>query len=149
MDINILKNLNYEENEIKIQQFCRSPLEQVRLLGGFSSVKSVRGNRIMLIVDQLIWYIPYSYKCFFVLEALFVLIFSCTKSKRSHESCSNCPRHFVLLVYNDSLGFIFNGQGCFCLLCEATRVARNFAPHIPLIPISLKMHRFWGKQRMQ
>ena len=142
MDINRLKNLNYKEDEIKIQQFCRSPLEQVLLLGGSSSVKSVRGNRIMLIVDQLIWYIPYSYKCFFVLEALFVLIFSCTKSKRSHESCSNCPRHFVLLVYNDSLGFILNGQGCFCLLCEATRVARNFAPHIPLIPISLKMHRF-------
>ena len=142
MDINRLKNLNNEANEIKIQQFCRSPLEQVRLLGGFSSVKSVRGNRIMLIVDQLIWYIPYSYKCFFVLEALFVLFFSCSKTKRSHESCLNCPRHFVLLVYNDSLGFIFNGQEFFCLLCEATRVARNFAPHIPLIAISLKMHRF-------
>ena len=142
MDINRLKNLNNEANEIKIQQFCISPLGQVLLLGCSSSIKSVRGNRILLIVDQLIWCIPYSYKCHFVLEALFVLFFSCSKTKRSHESCSNCPRHFVLLVYNDSLGFILNCQGCFCLLCEATRVAPNFSPHIPLIPISLKMHRF-------
>ena len=132
--------------------------------------------RISLDSQWVIWFIPYSYKCPFMLEALFVLIFrktnfgtngdesakssgiiltlfvlifSCTKSKWFHERCSNCPRHSFFLVYSDSLGLIFNSQRCFCLSCEATRMARNFAPHIPLIHISLKMHRFWGKQRIQ
>ena len=53
-DLDLDLDLNYEENKIKIQEFCRSPVEQVLWLGGSSSVESVRGNRIMLIVDQLI-----------------------------------------------------------------------------------------------